>query len=59
LHDGIRQHQEAETALVIAVLSTMTAGHYDLCASERGAHNQVMLHWTGAAGVYWVPSSGS
>jgi len=59
LHDGIRQHQEAQTTLVIAVLSTMTAGHYDRRASERGAHNQVMLHWNGAAGVYPVPSSGS
>lgn len=56
--NGTRQHQEDETTLVIAVLSTMTAGHYNLRVSERGAHNKAMLHWNEAAGVYWVPGSG-
>lgn len=57
--NGTRQHQEDEATLVVAVLSTMTAGHYDLRVSERGTHNKAVLHWDKAAGVYWVPGNRS
>jgi hypothetical protein len=57
--DGTRRHQEDEATLVIAVLPTMTTGHYNLRVSERGRHNRTILRWDATAGVYWVPANRS
>lgn len=57
--NGTRDHQFTEAKLVLAIASSLTAGHYDLRVRELGTKREVMLHWNAAAGVYWVPGSGS
>jgi len=57
--NGTRDHEFTESKLTLAIAPSMTAGHYDLRVKEPGTKHQATLHWNAAAGVYWVPGSGS
>jgi len=54
--NGTRDHTFTESKLVLAITSSMTAGHYDLQVKELGTKHQAVLHWDTGKGAYWVPA---
>jgi hypothetical protein len=54
--DGTRDHEIREARLVLSILPSMTAGHYDLRVKELGRRGTAVLHWNAARSDYWVPA---